>query len=397
MKQMNSSKRMSDVQSPIIPIVRELIGRYPGTISLGQGVVHYPPPACVSEGIAEFFRSAGTHIYGPVGGIAPLLELIHDKLKKENRMAVEPESRVVVTAGGNMAFLNAILAICGVSDEVIIISPFYFNHIMAITMVSAVPVVVATDQNYQPRIDAIAAAITPRTRAIITISPNNPTGVVYSENVLRQINKLCAQRGIYHIHDEAYEYFTYDGAVHFSPGSIDGASKYTISLFSLSKAYGFASWRIGYMVIPQHLLSAVEKVQDTNLICPPVISQYAAVYMLRGGSDYCRQKVRELADVRQLVLGHLARVAQYLTVPTAQGAMYFLAKVHTRQRDMDLVTALVRDFRVAVIPGNTFGITDGCYLRISYGALEKPTVAEGMNRLVRGIAQLVGEKGSNTV
>jgi aspartate/methionine/tyrosine aminotransferase len=268
---------------------------------------------------------------------------------------------------------------------------------MAITMASAAPVVVATDQNYQPRIDAIASVITPRTRAVVTISPNNPTGAVYSENDLRQINTLCAQRGIYHIHDEAYEYFTYDGVEHFSPGSINGASEHTISLFSLSKAYGFASWRIGYMVIPQHLIAAVQKIQDTNLICPPVISQYAAVYALRGGSEYCRQKVRELADVRQLVLDHLMQISQYLTVPTAQGAMYFLAKVHTHLRDMDLVTALVRDFRVAVIPGNTFGITDGCYLRISYGALEKPTVDEGMNRLVRGITQIVGEKVGNTV
>jgi aspartate/methionine/tyrosine aminotransferase len=146
------------------------------------------------------------------------------------------------------------------------------------------------------------------------------------------------------------------------------------------------------MVIPQHLLSAVQKIQDTNLICPPVISQYAAVYAMSGGGDYCRRKVCEFADVRQLVLDHLARIARYITVPTAQGAMYFLAKVHTELRDMDLVTALVRDFRVAVIPGNAFGIIDGCYLRISYGALEKPTVAEGMNRLVRGITELVGEK-----
>ena len=383
------------MQSPIIPIVRELIGRHPGTISLGQGVVHYPPPASVSEGIAEFIRSPGTHIYGPVGGIAPLLELIHGKLKQENGITVGPESHIFVTAGGNMAFLNAILAICDEGDEVIILSPFYFNHEMAIAMVSAVPIVVATDQNYQPRIDAIASAITPRTRAVVTVSPNNPTGAVYAENDLRQINALCAQHGIYHIHDEAYEYFIYDDADHFSPGSINGASEYTISLFSLSKSYGFASWRIGYMVIPQHLLSAAQKIQDTNIICPPVISQYAAVYALRGGGDYCRQKIRELADVRQLVLDHLAQIAQYVTVPTAQGAMYFLAKVHTQLRDMDLVTALIRDFRVAVIPGNTFGITDGCYLRISYGALEKPTVDEGMNRLVRGITEIVGGKRRN--
>ncbi len=384
---------MLAIQSPIIPIVRELIGRYPGTISLGQGVVHYPPPPCVAEGIAEFHRTAAVHLYGPVVGIAPLIETIQEKLKRENRIDVHPASRVVVTAGGNMGFLNAMFAICDPGDEVILLSPFYFNHEMAVRMVSAVPIAVPTDQNFQPNVPAIAAAITPRTRAVVTISPNNPTGAVYPEQTLRQINALCAQRGIYHIHDEAYEHFIYDQASHFSPGSIPSAAAHTISLFSLSKSYGFASWRIGYMVIPHDLLPAIQKIQDTNLICPPVISQYAALHVLRGGSDYCRRKVAELAEVRQLVLDHLNQLASLVTMPPAQGAMYFLARVHTQSSDMDLIAALVRDFRVAMIPGNTFGITGGCYLRISYGALEKATVVEGISRFVRGINQLVGKQG----
>src|SRR5438093_284653 len=94
------------------------------------------------------------------------------------------------------------------------------------------------------------AALTPKTRAVVTISPNNPTGAVYPEAALREVNAICREHGLYHIHDEAYEYFVYDGAKHFSPGSIPGAATHTISLYSLSKAYGFASWRIGAMVIP---------------------------------------------------------------------------------------------------------------------------------------------------
>jgi len=212
---------------------------------------------------------------------------------------------------------------------------------------------------------------------------------VYPEAALREINSLCARHGVYHIHDEAYEYFTYGDARHFSPGSIPGASAgHTISLFSLSKAYGFASWRIGYMVLPAKLLSAVQKIQDTNLICPPVISQYAGVAALRAGAGYCRERVRELSDVRRLVLDHLAEITDVVTVPKAEGAIYFLLKVRTEPRDMELVEALIRDFRVAVMPGSTFGIDHGCYLRISYGALEKPTVAEGVTRLVRGLRSL---------
>src|SRR5689334_21658068 len=129
------SHRMQQVQSPIIPIVRDLIAKYPGTISLGQGVVHYPPPPSAAEGVAEFLHS-GSHHYCPVGGVPPLVELLEEKLKRENRIDVHPASRVVVTAGGNMAFLNAILAICDPGDEVITLSPYYFNHDMAIAIAS---------------------------------------------------------------------------------------------------------------------------------------------------------------------------------------------------------------------------------------------------------------------
>src|ERR1700733_1263914 len=134
--QADVSLRMRSVQSPIIPIVRELIHQHPVSISLAQDVLNYPPPPSVSQGIAEFLRTQGAHLYGPVGGIAPLLELIQQKLAAENRIDVGSDSRIVVTAGGNMAFYNAILAICDVGDEVIFLNPFYFNHEMAVAMAS---------------------------------------------------------------------------------------------------------------------------------------------------------------------------------------------------------------------------------------------------------------------
>ena len=118
----------------------------------------------------------------------------------------------MVTAGGNMAFVHAVLAITGPDDEVILPVPFYFNHEMAIQMAGCRVVPVATDSRYQLDVDAIRAAMTPRTRAVVTISPNNPTGAVFPERALRDVNTLCRDRGIYHISDEAYEYFTYGSA-----------------------------------------------------------------------------------------------------------------------------------------------------------------------------------------
>ena len=387
---MRESIRMQQVQSPIIPVVGDLIRRNPGTISLGQGVVHYGPPQQALGQMAPFFSDPENHKYKPVGGIPSLVEVIEEKLRIENGITVRPRCRVVVTAGGNMAFVNAVLAITDPCDEIILLTPYYFNHEMAVGMADCLPVLVQTDDNYQLQIDAIENAITARTRAVVTISPNNPTGAVYPEESIRAVNEICRRHGIYHINDEAYENFTYGGVKHFSPGSIDGSEENTISLFSLSKAYGFASWRIGYMVIPEHLYSAIRKIQDTILICPPVISQYAALGALQAGSSYCRRMMSSFEEVRKLALAEFDRISSICAVPQADGAFYFMIKVHTDLEPMDLVERLVRDYHVAVIPGMTFGLLNGCFLRVAYGALNKETVAEGIGRLARGLKEIVG-------
>ncbi|MCI0337538.1 MAG: pyridoxal phosphate-dependent aminotransferase [Acidobacteria bacterium] len=381
---------MQIVQSPIIPVVGELIRNTPGTISLGQGVVSYGPPPQAVEQIRDFLSNPDHHKYQAVHGIPALLELIESKLLGENGISADQGSRIVVTAGGNMAFVNALLAIADPGDEIILNLPYYFNHEMAITMASCKPVLVPTDENYQLQPGRIAEAVTDKTRAVVTISPNNPTGAVYSSSALKEINEICRKHGIYHISDEAYEYFTYGGKRHFSPGSIAGSNEHTISLFSLSKAYGFASWRIGFMVAPKHLFDAINKIQDTILICPPVISQFAAVGALRAGKEYCLEKLKQLSEVRELVLCELDRIKRCCEVPPADGAFYFLIRLDTKMKPLSLVGKLVREHGVAVIPGNAFGMEEGCYLRVAYGALQKETVAEGIGRLVRGIKTILG-------
>jgi len=260
---------------------------------------------------------------------------------------------------------------------------------MAIVMAGCRTLTAPTDANYQINLEAIRDVLTARTRAIVTVSPNNPSGAVYDEATLRAVNALCRERGLYHINDEAYEYFTYDGVPHFSPGALDEGREHTISLYSLSKAYGFASWRIGYMVIPEQLFESVNKIQDTNLICPPGISQEAALAALRVGAAYCRPQVETLATVRQLVRDELRAITDICEVPTATGAFYYLLRVHTPLDPFTVAERLITQHRVAVIPGSAFGLTQGCYLRISYGALDKDSVAAGVSRLVAGLRAIV--------
>ena len=267
-----SSRRLAAVQAPVIAVVSRWIAETPGTISLGQGVVSYGPPADVIAAALRASARADAHGYGPIEGEPELVAAIERKLRQDNAIVVRPDSCVFVTAGCNLAFTHAMLAIVEPDDEVILPVPYYFNHEMAVQMAGGRAVPVRTTAGHQLDLDAIAGAITPRTRAVVTVSPNNPTGAVYDEASLCRLNALCAARGVFHVSDETYEYFTYGRAAHFSPGGIPGAAAHTISLFSLSKAFGMAGWRVGYLVVPQALSDAVGKIQDTLLICATVVA-----------------------------------------------------------------------------------------------------------------------------
>ena len=381
--------RMDAVQAPIVPVIGGIIREVSGTISLGQGVVHYGPPQAAIDAVRGALTDVSTDEYQDGAGLPALLSRLATKLSAENGIDAGRGVRIMVTAGANMAFVHAVLAITAPGDEIILNVPFYFNHEMAIQMADCTAVRVATDDRYQPRIDALRAAITDRTRAIVTVTPNNPSGAVFSEESLRAVNALCRDRGIYHIADEVYEYFTYGSARHVSSGSFPGAEGHTIAMYSLSKAYGFAGWRIGYMAYPEHLAPAMAKIQDTILVCPPVVSQIAAIAALEVGRPYCEPHVRELADIRHIVVSQLSALAPKVSVPAADGAFYCLLKVNTTRDPMAIAERLIREHQVAVIPGTAFGMTDGCYLRVAYGALQRATVEEGIGRLVTGLRAIL--------
>jgi aspartate/methionine/tyrosine aminotransferase len=383
------SRRIAAVQTPIIPTIQRWVRATPGIISLGQGIVAYGPPPEALEAARRFGATPTDHMYGPVEGLAELTDALDGKLARENNITVRPDSRIVVTAGSNMGFMNAILAILDPGDEVIIPVPYYFNHEMGVVMVDGRVVTVPTRPDYQLDLDAIADAITPRTRAVLTVSPNNPTGVVYPEADLRALNTLCRDRGIFHLHDEAYEYFTYGSARHFSPGSIEGAGEHTISMFSLSKGYGMASWRVGYMVIPHRLFDAVNKIQDTVLVCPPAISQMAGLAAVNVGKRHSAPGVAHLDRMRQVLARALAEPNLPCETPAADGAFYFFTRVRTTMDPMTVAERLIREHRVAAMPGSAFG-ADGCHFRLSYGLLEEGTAAEGVNRLIAGLHAITG-------
>jgi len=389
---MRGSRRLEVVQSPIIPVLADLLRAHPSALSLGQGIVGYAPPPTVAERLAAVGADPALHRYQPVAGLPALLAALVEWMALRYGVPVGPAhgNRLLVTAGGNNAFYAALLAATEPGDEVILPTPYYFNHEMAVTMAGCRPVPVPTDAAYQLDPDALAAGVTSRTRVIVTVSPNNPTGAVYPAATLRAVNALCAARGLYHFSDEAYAEFVHEGPPHHAPAADPGTAGHTVSLHSFSKAFGFAGWRIGWLVCPAALEPALRKIQDTLLICPPVISQHAAVGALAAGPEWIASQLGPVRENRARLRQGLAGLAAegICTLPPAAGAFYFLPDLHTALAPLTVAERLIREHGVAVVPGSAFGSADGCRLRLAYGALAPACLPEAVARLERGFRAL---------
>ena len=322
--------RMDAIQAPIIPVIGEMIRQTPGTISLGQGVVHYGPPQAAIDAARAALDDPATHEYQDGAGMPLLVGRLTSKLASENGIDLRRGGgRLMVTAGANMAFMHAVFAVTEPGDEVILPVPFYFNHEMAIQMAGCRVVPVPTDERYQLRVDAVRRAITGRTRAVVTISPNNPSGAVFSEPSLRELNTLCRDRGLYHISDEVYEYFTYGPATHVSPGSFpDAVPAHDFDVFAVE---GVRVRRVAHRL---HGVPGASRLGDDEE--PGHDSGVPAGHLAdrrcrraRSRPAYCEPHVRELAHIRQLVLDAFTHLGTHCDTPPADGAFYCLLKVNT--------------------------------------------------------------------
>ena len=385
-----AAHRLRAIQTPVIPWMAELIREHPGTLSMGQGMVHWPPPEGTQHLIqAALENGAAIDAYGPVNGDPALIEALRRWLGRTQGLDLEGSS-LLVSAGSNMAFNAVVQVLCDPGDELILPVPYYFNHQMAIELAGGCAV--AVEAGLIPDPERLAAAITPRTRAIVTVSPNNPSGAVIPAPVLEAINRLCADRGLLHICDEAYALFQHGPIAVWSPGSQPGSAAHTITLGSLSKSHGMAGWRVGWAVVPEALMPALAKVQDTILICPPRLIQQAAIGALEAGLEWCHERIAGLSQRRQRVLAALGASTQQMERPwrvlgPADGAFYALLQLSTPLSSDVVMERLIRDHGVALVSGSSFGLHQGC-LRLSYGLLNDHDLATALERLQGGLKAL---------
>jgi aspartate aminotransferase len=367
-------------------------------ISFGAGEPDFDTPERIKAAAVEAMRRGQTK-YTEVAGIPELRAAVCAKLKRDNGLEYEPAD-VLVSCGAKHALFNMVVAVLNPGDEVLIPSPYWVSYPEQVRLVGGVPVEVDTRETTGFDLDpeGLAAAVTPRTRVIILNSPNNPTGAVFSAEVLRAVAKLAVEKNLLVVSDECYEALTFDGR-HLSIASLGPEIKaQTLVVNTCSKAYAMTGWRIGYAAGPRELTRAMTDVQSQVTSNPSSIAQWAAVEALTGPQDEVGKMAAEFDRRRHAIVDGLNALPG-ISCATPRGAFYAFPNVSglfgRRWRgaektvrlsgSLDVAAFLLEEARVAVVPGLDFG--SDAHLRLSY-ATRDTLIAEGLARMGAAIGKL---------
>jgi aminotransferase len=297
-----------------------------GGVNLAQGVCDTEVPSPVVESAIRAIHD-GYNIYTRLDGVAPLREAIGRKLERYNKIHADPESEILVTSGATGAMYAACLALFDPGDEVVLFEPFYGYHVNTLLglRVQPKPVPLAM-HTWEIDFDALRAAITPRTRALILNSPSNPCGKVFTRTELEKISELAEEHDLFVITDEIYEYFLFDGTEHISPASLPGMAERTITISGLSKTFSITGWRIGYLAADKRWLGPIGYFHDLTYVCAPSPFQYGAAAGLAELPDKFYQALSaEYQTKRDMLCDALADAGFTPSIP--RGAYYVLADV----------------------------------------------------------------------
>jgi aminotransferase len=352
-------------------------------VNLGQGVADFPPPPAALAAARAALTDPATHLYSHDAGLLELRAAIARKWARDAAVTLDPEREIIVTAGGNQAVAMALLGCIDPGDDVLLPSPYYFNHQMAVhlTGARAIAAPLAPEDGFALRWERLAPHLTPRTRAAILCTPSNPTGAVADPDALRTCVRELVARDVTVLVDETYEYFVFDGARHTSPAADPALRPHVITLGSFSKTFGLAGWRVGYLFAPAPFVTEALKIQDTLVICAPVIGQRAVAAVL--DSDYYPRLAAqraELAARRDALAAGLARIPR-LTWRRTAGSIFAFVAVDDARPSAALARDLIRDAGVLALPGTAFGAAGEHHLRLSYGSAPVPVIEEALRRL----------------
>jgi aminotransferase len=323
-------------------------------INLAQGFPDFEAPDEIKEAACRAIQ-ADVNQYAITWGAASLREAIAEKAGWANGLTVDPERHVTVCCGATEAMLSTLLAVVDPGEEVIVFEPFYENYGPDSILCGAVPRFVTLHEPDWTFDEAeLAAAFTPRTKAIILNTPNNPTGKVFSREELGLIADLCQRHGVVGITDEIYEHIVYDGLEHVTLGSLPGMEELSVTINALSKTYSVTGWRVGWAIACEELTSAIRKVHDFATVGAAAPLQEAGAEALRFPRAYYEAMARMYEGKRDRIVAALAEAGFGVYPP--RGAYYVMTDIGGFGFEDDVAFArfLVEKVGVAAVPGSSF-------------------------------------------
>lgn len=380
-KQSYLAERVATLKPSGIRKFFDIVATMKDVISLGIGEPDFDTPDNILKAGIQSLQKGETH-YTSNSGIIELRRMLVDHLEKLYGVSYDPVSEVVITVGVSEALYLALTGVLDPSDEVIIPTPCFVAYQAEVILAGGVPVEIPSrmEDNFQLRPEAVEAAITPRTKAILIGYPNNPTGAVASRQVLLDLLRVAEKYDLVMISDEIYDQLVY-GISHVCFASLPGAKPRTLLLGGFSKDYAMTGWRIGYAAGPAEIMSGLLRIHQYTIMSAPTTAQAAALEALRSGAPHVEAMRNEYNRRRQLIVGGLNQ----LGLPTFEprGAFYAFPKIAvTGMDDETFAQKLLEEERVACVPGSAFGAGGEGFLRCSYAtAYEK--IEEALHRMER--------------
>ncbi|MCQ2597387.1 MAG: aminotransferase class I/II-fold pyridoxal phosphate-dependent enzyme [Treponema sp.] len=368
------SKSMMDIPPSGIRKFFEMLIGHDDVISLSVGEPDFPTPWCIREE-AFYHIEKGHTSYTSNWGLIELREEISKYMASYN-MSYNPQNEVLITVGASEGVDAVLRAILNEGDEIIVSQPCYVNYVPLAELCHVKVIPLDTSENgFYPTAEQIEKLCTPKTKAVMICSPNNPTGTMIPASELEKIAEVVKKHQIWCISDEIYCELAYDGEKHVSIGSFPGMKDYTIILNGFSKSFAMTGWRIGYIAAPSELLSQIVKLHGYNTICAPIFSQYAACEGLRNGWEEVEKMRVSYQQRRNLMVKAFNEMG--LPVPEPKGAFYMFPDItSTGLSSEEFATQLFQKYNVAVVPGSVFGAGGEGHIRCCYAtSVEKIKIA----------------------
>jgi aspartate aminotransferase len=364
-------------------------------IGFGAGEPDFPTPAHIVEAAVDACRDPANHHYTPTGGIPALREAIAAKTKRDSGLELTA-AQVLVTNGGKQAVAEAFAVLCDPGDEVIVLAPYWTTYPESIALAGGTPVVVSSDETtgFRSSVEDLEAAWTPNTKALLFVSPSNPTGAVYAREQIEAIGRWALEKGIWVLTDEIYEHLVYGGAHHHSmPVLVPELVDRCLVANGVAKTYAMTGWRVGWLAGPFDAIAAATNIQSHETSNVSNVSQRAALAAVSGGLEDVAM-MRAAFDRRRQTMVRMLNEIDGVLCAEPEGAFYafpsvkgLLGRSIRQQRpatSAELAELCITEAKVAVVPGEAFGAPG--YFRMSY-ALGDDDLVEGVSRLASLFAE----------